>query len=83
MKNIIETMFEAFPGKKTIVLNEKCSDCRRSTVIEITRTSAGFGLQGGALFKSSSGAYFAKCLECYTSNPIHDPNRVTKSGGLK
>jgi hypothetical protein len=29
--------------------NGKCSDCGRETIIEITPTSGGFGLKGGAL----------------------------------
>ena len=62
-------MFEASPEKSTVVLKDKCSDCGRETIIEITPTSGGFGLQGGALFKCSPGEYIAKCLDCYKVNP--------------
>ncbi|MFO7555937.1 MAG: hypothetical protein R6X10_02210 [Desulfobacterales bacterium] len=82
MKNILRNMFELLPGEKTIVLKEKCSDCGREAAIEVTRTSGGFGLRGGAIFKSSSGAYFAKCLECYTSNPKSDEKKL-KCKGLR
>ncbi len=50
MIEILRKMFEANPEKPTIVLKDKCSDCGCKTIIEITPTSGGFGLQGGALF---------------------------------
>lgn len=58
-------MFDANPGKSTIVLKEKCSRCGDDVSIEITPTSGGFGLQGGALFESSNDKFIAKCLNCY------------------
>ena len=73
MIEILKEMFEANPGKSKIVLTEKCSDCGRETVIEITPTSGGFGLQGGALFKHSPDDYLIKCHACYKADPImHD-----------
>ncbi len=50
----------------------------RETIIEITPTSGGFGLQGGALFKCSPDGYLAKCPECYEKNFKIDDNQ--KSG---
>ena len=61
----LENLFKANPDKSTIVLKEKCSGCGKETIIEITPTSGGFGLQGGALFNSSNGTYIAKCIACY------------------
>jgi hypothetical protein len=68
MIEILKEMFEANPGKSKIVLTEKCSDCGRETVIEITPTSGGFGLQGGMLFKTSHDRYLAKCPVCCKAN---------------
>ena len=65
MIEILKKLFEANPEKSTIVLNGKCSDCGCETIIEITPTSGGFGLKGGALFK-----YLVKCHDCYQINPI-------------
>ena len=65
MVEILKKMFEAHPEKSTIVLNDKCSDCGCDVIIEITPTSGGFGLQGGALFKISPDEYLAKCSHCY------------------
>jgi hypothetical protein len=64
MIQILRKNFDANPGGSTIVLNGKCSDCGCDTIIEITPTSGGFGLQGGALFKCSPDDFFAKCPDC-------------------
>jgi len=65
MIEILRKMFEANPGKSTIVLNDKCSDCGCEIIIEITTTSGGFGMLGGVLFKSSTDKCNAKCPSCY------------------
>ena len=64
MIKILRRIFEANPEKSTIVLKEKCSECEHQTIIEITPTSGGFGLQGGFLFKSSTDQYIVKCPDC-------------------
>lgn len=74
MIEILRKLFESNPGKSTIVLNAKCSDCGCDTIIEITPTSGGFGLKGGALFKYSSDEYLAKCHDCYKADPIIQHN---------
>ena len=65
MVEILKKMFETNPKKTIIVLNGKCSNCGCETIIEITSTSGGFGLQGGALFKNMLGGFSAKCADCY------------------
>ena len=65
MIEIIKKMFQDNPGKSKIALKENCSACGRKIIIEITPTSEGFGLQGGALFKISPDEYLAKCSHCY------------------
>ena len=64
MIEILKKLFEANPEKSTIVLKEKCSQCGCETIIEITPTSTGFGLQGGTLNKCSPDGYLAKCPAC-------------------
>jgi endogenous inhibitor of DNA gyrase (YacG/DUF329 family) len=68
MIEILKKMFEASPEKSKIVLKENCSDCGREVIIEITPTSAGFGMMGGVLFKSSTDKYTAKCPACYKAH---------------
>jgi hypothetical protein len=75
MIEILKKMFEANPKKSTIVLNGRCSDCGHETIIEITPTSGGFGLQGGSLFKCSLDKYIAKCLACCQVSPKIDEIR--------
>jgi hypothetical protein len=75
MIEILRKMFEDHPDKSTIVLKEKCSDCGCDTIIEITPTSGGFGLQGGVLFKSSKKKYTAKCATCYEKHSKIDDNQ--------
>jgi hypothetical protein len=77
MIEILRKMFEASPEKTKIVLKEKCSDCGRAIIIEITPTSAGFGMLGGVLFKSSTDKYIAKCPVCYKKHFKMDPNPVS------
>jgi hypothetical protein len=49
------------------------------TIIDITPTSRGFGLQGGALFKCSPDDYLVKCHDCYQVNPIiHDSYKLQR-----
>ena len=65
MVEILRKMFEVNPEKSTIVLKDTCSDCGCEVIIDITSVSGGYGLLGGALFKSSRGGYSAKCADCY------------------
>jgi len=74
MIEILRKIFKANPGKTTIVLKSKCSDCGGETIVNITSTSGGFGLQGGALIKYSSDEYLVKCQDCYRVNPMIDDN---------
>ena len=60
MIEMLRKMFESNPEKSIIVLKGKCSDCGRDIIINITPTSGGFGLQGGALLECSSDEYLAK-----------------------
>lgn len=68
MLEILRKMFEENPGRSTIVLKDECSDCGCETIIEITPTSEGFGLQGGALFKCSPDGFFFRCPACCQAN---------------
>jgi hypothetical protein len=70
MVEILKELFNGNPEKSKILLNDRCRDCKSEVIIQITPTEQGFGLQGGALFKSSSGGYYSKCPVCYKINPI-------------
>jgi len=66
--DILKKMFETNPGKATIELTEKCSQCGGEVNIEIGRTLSGFGLMGGVLLKKGRSGYVTKCLDCYKLN---------------
>ena len=69
MVEILKELFNGSPKTSKIELNETCSDCKSEVIIKITHTVGGFGLQGGALFKSfDSSGYYAKCPDCYNLN---------------
>ena len=64
---ILQKMFNANPGRSTIKMTDRCSQCGRKVVLSITRTSGGFGLKGGVLLKHNSVSYFLKCSDCLKS----------------
>ena len=68
MVEILKELFNGNPEKSNIEVNDICSDCKSAVIIKITHTAGGFGLQGGALFKSSTGGYYAKCPDCFNLN---------------
>jgi uncharacterized Zn finger protein len=72
MIEILKKICEANTEKSTIVLKGKCSDCGCKTIVNITSTAGGFGLQGGVLFKSSPDEYLVKCPDCYKVHPKID-----------
>ncbi len=75
MNELLRKMFESNPEKSKIILIDKCSDCLCETIIEITLTSGGFGLQGGILTKCSPDVYLVKCNSCHEANPKIDDNQ--------
>ena len=79
MIEILKKMFEANPSKSTVVLKDKCSYCGRETVIEITPTSGGFGLQGGILRERSADEYFIECETCYKVIPDIVTSPISKA----
>jgi hypothetical protein len=62
---IIRNIFEASSEISKIELKGKCSDCGCEVNINITPTSRGVGLPGGALSEFSPDRYFAECPDCY------------------
>ena len=62
---ILRKTFEANPGKSTIRVKGECSDCGAEIILSITRTSGGFGLNGGSLLKDENESCLAKCPDCH------------------
>jgi hypothetical protein len=69
MLNVLKKIFNANPEKSKITINGRCSACGCKVIIEISQTSGGYGLQGGALVKCSPEKYSITCSKCYKLNP--------------
>ncbi len=69
MKEVLKKIFDAHPGKSTMALNGRCSDCGRKVAVVVEATSEGYGLMGGVLEKASSENYAITCIDCYKSKP--------------
>jgi hypothetical protein len=69
MVELLQKMFDSSPDQSTIVIEDICSNCKKDVSIQITPTSGGFGLLGGALFENAAGGYYARCAVCYGHNP--------------
>ena len=76
MIEILRKIFEANPGKNIIELIDKCSGFGNKVIIKLTRTSGGFGLDGGLLIKHRSDSYFAKCPDCGKLNRKMNETRL-------
>ena len=79
MIDVLRKIFEANPEKSTITINGKCSNCERKVIVEIKRTSGGYGLLGGIFVKCSPENYFITCPECYRFNSNTKPPYRSKS----
>jgi hypothetical protein len=51
-----------------IILKSKCIVCGIEVQIEINRTVAGFGLNGGAIHLNKDGQFLTKCLRCHRTS---------------
>ena len=60
-------MFETDTEKTTIELEAKCSYCGSKAGHEFTRTSGGYGLNGGTLLKGKDESCLVKCADCYNA----------------
>ena len=60
----LKKIFGNRPANSTITFVCKCSGCGNDVLIDITRTSGGFGLNGGFLFEYAPDKYFIKCRNC-------------------
>ena len=61
----LKRIFEEIPSKSNAAVKNKCVGCGREVIVNISITSAGFGLQGGVILKYSPGSPIVKCLDCY------------------
>ncbi len=61
-------IFEHHNNTGKIRYEGSCHKCGCHTKVEITKTSSGYGLQGGVLFEPSSQNILILCSECIKKN---------------
>ena len=67
MEELIRLIFEAVPDK-SLIINGKCSDCKRPVTINIVPASQGFELFDGAFVEYSADKDVIKCPDCYKAD---------------
>jgi hypothetical protein len=66
----LDLIFSENKDQTRLTSDGKCCDCGRAVNIDITRTSGGFGLNGGVLYEPRPGKIIVKCTECYRHRPL-------------
>ena len=64
LKKIIADTSESGIGRS----RHNCIDCGFPVEVEVHKTSEGYGLLGGVLYETGDCLY-AKCADCYESDP--------------
>ena len=65
----LNLIFSDKKDQKRLVSDGRCCDCGHPVNIGITRTSGGFGLDGGVLYEPRPGQIVSKCPDCYRRRP--------------
>jgi len=64
----VETLNRIFERKNNagdFSIEGKCNHCECDTKVEITRTTCGYGLQGGVLYESNTRNWPILCSGCF------------------
>jgi hypothetical protein len=69
LKKIIDQTIEGETG----IIHNKCIDCGFPVEVEVHKTVDGYGLLGGVLYEVGDCLY-AKCADCYESDPDLNSN---------
>lgn len=64
----LHKIFEHHSNAGEIRYEGNCYKCGCQTKVEITKTSGGYGLQGGGLFEQPSQNILILCSECIKKN---------------
>lgn len=61
----LHQLFTSISEKSTMTFIGRCLSCGNKIKIGITRTTRGFGFEGGMLFDVTPDECFVKCIDCY------------------
>jgi hypothetical protein len=65
----LNLIFAEKKDQKRLASDGRCCDCGHPVSIGITRTSGGFGMDGGVLYEPRPGQIVSKCPDCYRRKP--------------
>ena len=65
----LHEIFDDNVEKNRIGFEGKCHDCGCDVKVEVSLTSEGFLIRGGAVFEPQPDQFFTKCNSCYETNP--------------
>jgi hypothetical protein len=61
----LDRLFEQNNKPNNFTYKNQCTHCGSVVEIKITKTSGGYGFQGGALYETDPQNFFVLCLKCY------------------
>jgi hypothetical protein len=66
----LDQLYEAGNKAGPMILNDKCCECGDDVLVEIDKTSDGYGVNGGFLFATDDGQLATLCLRCHQKGKI-------------
>ena len=70
----LDRIFEQHNTANHFSYQGKCHNCGCNVEVEITKTSCGYGLQGGVLCESNPEDILVCCLDCHQKDLV--PNKA-------
>ena len=61
----LNRIFEVNNNAGYLCIEGKCNHCQCDTKVEISRTTGGYGLQGGVLYQSNARKSTILCSKCF------------------
>ena len=66
----LHRLFDENPDQAAIGFEGLCHDCGCDVTVDVSLTSEGFRITGGAVYEPETNKYFNKCDACYAQNPM-------------
>ncbi|KJS29543.1 MAG: hypothetical protein VR64_20535 [Desulfatitalea sp. BRH_c12] len=66
----LDQLYEVGDKAGPMVLNGKCGECGGEVLVEIDKTSDGYGINGGFVFAADDGQLAIKCIHCHQKGNI-------------
>jgi hypothetical protein len=61
----LNRMFEQNENSNHLTYQDQCDQCGCVVKVNITKTSGGYGFQGGVLYETDPQNFFVLCPNCY------------------